>query len=119
MFQHYFERALQTLTFKVSVGGLRTAAVDVFQILEYDTLSFLFLFTSLLQQPVDNAVKRCNLTGDRWSRPEVENREESAQSRSLSQNWTFLWCDLEEEKHLWPNLTKLNNCGDGADRFAG
>lgn len=32
MFQHYFERALQTLTIKVSVGGLRTAAVDVFQI---------------------------------------------------------------------------------------
>lgn len=48
-----------------------------------------------------------------------ENREESAQSYSLSQIWTFLWYDLEEQKHLWPNLTKLNNCGGGADRFVG
>ena len=44
---------------------------------------------------------------------------ETAQFCSLSQNQTFLWRDLGEEKHLWPDLTKLNNCGDGADRFVG
>lgn len=47
------------------MGGLRTAAVDGFQILGYDTLSFLLLFTSPLQQAVDNVVRRCNLTRDR------------------------------------------------------
>lgn len=46
MFEHYFERALQMLMFKVSVGGLRKATVHVFQILGCETLSFLSLFTS-------------------------------------------------------------------------
>lgn len=63
MFEYYFERALQMLTFKASVGGLGTATVNVFQILRCDTLSFLFLFTSPLLQ---HAVKRCNVTEDRW-----------------------------------------------------
>lgn len=110
----------QTLTFKAAVVGLRTAMVDIFQILGCDTLGFLSVFMScLLPQSIDNKVKRYNLTEDRWSGPEVENREETAQFCSLSQNQTFLWHDLGEDKHLWPDLTKLNNCGDGADRFVG
>lgn len=94
--------------------------VDIFQIPGCDTLGFLSLFMScLLPQSIDNKVKRYNLTENRWSGPEVENREETAQFCSLSQNQTFLWRDLGEEKHLWPDLTKLNNCEDGADRFVG
>lgn len=65
------------------------------------------------------SAKMYPLAGDGWSAPEVWKRGESAQSCSLSQNGTFLWCDLEEEKHMWPNLTKLNSCGDGADRSVG
>lgn len=110
----------QTLTFKAAVVGLRTAVVDIFQIPGCDTFGFLSLFMScLLPQLIDSEVKRCNLTEDRRSGPEVENREETALFCSLSQNQTFLWRDLGEEKHLWPDLTKLNNCGDGADRFVG
>lgn len=30
MFEHYLEKALQTLTFRAAVGGLRTAVMDMF-----------------------------------------------------------------------------------------
>lgn len=57
MFEYYSEKALQMLPFKASVGGLRIATVNVFQILRCHTLTFLFLVASPLHQAVDNVVK--------------------------------------------------------------
>lgn len=47
-------------TIKTSVGGLKTDTVDIFQILVYEMLTFLFLSTSSLPKQVDSVVERCN-----------------------------------------------------------
>jgi hypothetical protein len=53
-----------------------------------------------------------------WSIVKVGNRKKTVILQSFPEVDIFVvWSG--RGKHLWLDLTTLNNCGDGADRFAG
>lgn len=113
--EHYFEKASRASTVRDCVMGWGHYFWRFFRFQRM--ITFQFLFISHLQHSVDNVVKTCSLTENRWSRAEIDNKR--LHHSPVFLRIGHLLCGLAEDKHFWPNFTKWNNCGVSADRFAG